>query len=70
MTRTTLSGVSNSEMSSTGLPRNENDVRSLAFRDGADLLLEAEQPAPTEVVEVEGESGGTPALWYRWAPEP
>ena len=27
------------------------------------------QPAPTEVAAVEGESGGTPALWYRWMPE-
>ncbi len=28
------------------------------------------QPAPPEIATVEGESGGTPALWYRWAREP
>lgn len=28
------------------------------------------QPEPTEVAAVEGEDGSTPALWYRWVPEP
>lgn len=29
-----------------------------------------EQPEPTEVAAVEGEDATTPALWYRWVPEP
>lgn len=42
-------------------------------RTGDDVAIytyASEQPEPGEVAAVEGEDATTPALWYRWAPEP